>query len=171
MRFMAMTARLRVGAVVVWTCLADATAACDAGTVPPPPPSSGTAGTRPSASAGAGAVGDDAAWYLDPQHSLQESSTTFTALVVRVGCNNGVTGEVLPPDIRADERRIVVTFSVAPRQTGAARCQGNNQVPYQVDLGEPLRDRILVDGRCLPPGGEKYAKSVYCEPDSTRYRP
>jgi hypothetical protein len=64
---------------------------------------------------------------------------------------------------------VVVTFSVAPQQLGAADCQGNDQIPFEVDLGEPLQGRALVDGQCLP-GGEA-ATTSFCVPDATRFRP
>jgi hypothetical protein len=63
----------------------------------------------------------------------------------------------------------VVTFSVAPRQPGAAPCPGNDQVSYEVDLGEALRSRALVDGQCLPSG--QASNTSFCFPDSTRFRP
>ncbi len=62
-----------------------------------------------------------------------------------------------------------MTFSVAPAGPGGANCQGNNEVAYLVHLGEPLLDRKLVDGQCLP-GGDAVT-TAFCVPDSTRYKP
>lgn len=67
------------------------------------------------------------------------------------------------------ESEVVVTFSVAPKQPGAAACPGNDQVSYEVDLGEPLRDRALVDGQCLP--GAEAATTSFCATGPTRFRP
>jgi hypothetical protein len=67
------------------------------------------------------------------------------------------------------ESEVVVTFSVAPKQPGPAECQDNDQVPYEVDLGEPLRARALVDGQCLP-GGEAATTSM-CARGATRFSP
>ncbi|SBV29526.1 hypothetical protein GA0070620_5103 [Micromonospora krabiensis] len=64
---------------------------------------------------------------------------------------------------------VVVTFSVAPKQPGAAACPGNNQVSYEVDLGELLRDRALVDGQCLPDG--EAPTTSFCATGPTRFRP
>lgn len=113
--------------------------------------------------------GDAAVWALRPNSSIDRSSTTFTALVSRLGCNSGVTGKVLAPEIQMSKSAVVVTFSVAPGKPGGANCQGNNEVAYEVDLGEPLLDRKLVDGQCLP-GGEAVTTS-FCVPDATRYKP
>jgi hypothetical protein len=114
------------------------------------------------------AGGDAAVWFLAPDQDLQRSSTTFIALVSRLGCNSGVTGQVLEPEIRTSESEVVVTFSVA-KQLGPADCPSNDQVPYEVDLGEPLQARALVDGQCLPGGAA--ATTSFCVPDATRFRP
>jgi hypothetical protein len=113
--------------------------------------------------------GDPAVWFLGLDQELQESTTTFTALVSRLGCNDGVTGQVLEPEIRMSESEVVVTFSVAPKQPGPATCPDNDEVSYEVDLGEPLGARALVDGQCLP-GGEA-ATTSFCRPGATRFRP
>ncbi|MFI6820725.1 hypothetical protein ACIBJE_07195 [Micromonospora sp. NPDC050187] len=65
------------------------------------------------------------------------------------------------------ESQIVVTFTVAAKQPGAAPCNGNDEVSFEVDLGEPLRDRPIVDGQCLP---DNKGPKPYCGPDPTRFR-
>jgi hypothetical protein len=161
--------RFRLVSVLVWTSLAALTAACGAATEPSTAGSGGTSEPESSTSAQTRAGGDAAVWGIGPDQSLLRSSTKFTALVSRLGCNNGVTGQVLAPEIHMSESEVVVTFSVAPKQPGAATCPGNDQVSYQVDLGEPLQDRALVDGRCLP-GGEA-ATTSFCLTGPTRFRP
>jgi hypothetical protein len=120
-------------------------AACDGGTGPspvPPPP-------RSPAAPDPATPGDPAGWRIEPGQTLTESSTKITARVSRLACNGGVTGQVLPPKIDRTGPRIVITFQVTPQQTGAAECMGNDEVRYEVDLGEPLRGRPLIDGQCL----------------------
>jgi len=141
---------------------------CDAATGPSTAGSGGISAAPTSASATTIVRGADAVWYLKPGQSLQGSSTTFTALVSRLGCNSGVTGQVLPPAIRLTEAEVVVTFSVAPTRS-QGRCPTNELVSYEVDLGEPLQDRAIVDGQCLP--GREAAATAFCIPDSTRYQP
>src|SRR5262245_26414387 len=44
--------------------------------------------------------GAAAVWQLAPRQDLTGSATRFTALVTRIACNNGVTGEVFAPGVR-----------------------------------------------------------------------
>ncbi|MEU4164927.1 hypothetical protein [Actinoplanes sp. NPDC026670] len=113
--------------------------------------------------------GEAAVWTLPEGTSLSASSTAFTALVSRLGCNSGVTGEVLAPGIRVGETEIVVTFTVAPKPPGAAACPSNDQVRFEVGLPEPLRGRQLVDGQCL--AGAEAAATSFCHPGPVRYKP
>lgn len=46
--------------------------------------------------------------------NLSAASDSFTAVVNRLGCSGGVTGEVFEPSIAIDDRDIVVTFDVEP---------------------------------------------------------
>lgn len=112
-------------------------------------------------------AGDAAVWSLPGDARLAESTTTFTAGVSRLDCSSGVTGTVLEPQIDHDDDRVVVTFVVERLPEGAADCQGNPEVPYEVVLDEPLGDRELVDGACLP-GGEAEATS-HCRNNGVRW--
>jgi hypothetical protein len=113
-----------------------------------------TAASLPLAT-GCGLFNDTASatWRLAPDQRVGADVTKFTVLVTRLGCNGGVTGEVQPPAVDYQDRRIVLTFVVKPGEPSSATCQGNDQVPYDVSLEEPLGDRQLVDGQCLS-GGE-----------------
>ncbi len=149
--------------------LATVAAACGAAGEPPSAGSGGTSAPVVGTSANRSAGGDAAVWFVKPGQSLQRSSRQFTALVLRVGCNSGVTGQVLAPEVRTTRSEVVVIFVVAPKQSGTATCRNNDEVAYEVVLGEPLQGRALVDGQCLP-GGEA-ATTSFCEPDSVRFRP
>jgi hypothetical protein len=120
--------------------------------------------------AGCGELFDDTAsatWVVSPNQDLGSDTSTFAVLVTRVGCNGGLTGEVTPPDLSLDETQVVLTFRVRPDEPESATCPGNDAVPYEVALGEPLGDRKLVDGFCLLAHGSL----PDCEPDAVRYRP
>lgn len=91
-------------------------------------------------------------WELGREKRPVNASTSFTALVSRLGCNNGVTGDVVEPVVEITKSQIIVTFQVTPREPEAANCPGNDLVPYKVELGEPIAGRQLMDGRCLPGG-------------------
>jgi hypothetical protein len=111
--------------------------------------------------------GDPATWYLAKKETLNGSSTSFTAVVSRFGCNDGSTGDVLPPEIEMTESEVVVTFMVSPKQTGAATCPGNSYVRFRVHLPEPLGDRSLVDGECR--GEHGASTTAVCWRDETRF--
>ena len=119
---------------------------------------------------GCGVFNDEAAatWDLAPDQTLDVDTTTFTALVTRLGCNSGVTGDVNEPDIEAADGEVVITFTVSPGEPSSATCQGNNQVAYEVQLPEALADRKLVDGECA---STKANSTEPCQPNGVRYTP
>jgi hypothetical protein len=110
--------------------------------------------------------GDPAVWAVDPANPTTASSTSFTALVMRIGCAGGRTGEVFEPTINADEDEVIITFTVAPI-SGDQTCPGNDAVPVVVDLGEPIGDRRLVDGACR--SGQ--APAGRCDPNDPTWLP
>ncbi|MEM9656700.1 MAG: hypothetical protein AAGA65_31790 [Actinomycetota bacterium] len=87
------------------------------------------------------------------------------ALVSRLGCSGGRTGEIWQPDLVLDDDQVVITFFVEPFE-GDATCPGNDEVPYVVDLGQVLGDRELVDGACL---AGRAASTTYCSDDGLRW--
>jgi hypothetical protein len=93
-----------------------------------------------------------AVWQLAETGTPDPKASTFDVLVTRVACRSGVTGHVVAPSIQQSADRVVVTFEVTPKDD-VGRCPSNDWVAYRISLGEPLGDRTLVDGRCLP-GGE-----------------
>lgn len=93
--------------------------------------------------------GDPAVWAVAPGKRPAPTSTTFTAAVSRLGCNSGVTGEVLEPRIEYSPSDITVTFQVAADRDGGL-CPSNLPVEVQVNLTEPIGDRDLIDGQCRP---------------------
>ena len=62
-----------------------------------------------------------------------------------------MTGRVLAPTVELTDAEVVVTFLVETDLDGG-ECPSNDAVPYEVDLGEPIGDRALVDGACLEGG-------------------
>ena len=110
--------------------------------------------------------GDPAVWAVDPTSPTTESSQTFTALVMRIGCAGGRTSEVFDPNIDADDDEIIITFTVAPI-SGDQECPSNDAVPFVVELDEPIGDRRLVDGACR--SGEAPAR--LCDPNDPIWVP
>ena len=119
--------------------------------------------------AGCGALTGDtgiAVWTVTPGQSLDAQSTEIDVLVPRVGCNSGVTGQVVEPDVHFEGDRVIVSFTVQPGQPTAANCQGNAEVPYTLTLPEPLGNRQLVDGQCL--NDRETPRTSVCEPGALR---
>lgn len=112
--------------------------------------------------------GATAVWRVDDEDPPTTSSTSFSALVTRIGCNGGRTGEVYAPKLRVDDDEIVVTFSVEAPPDGASTCPSNDEVPYRVEIGEPIGQRTLVDGACLDGAA---ASTSFCSEGGTRWRP
>ncbi len=104
----------------------------------------------------------DAVWVLAPDQDLTAETTRVTVLVMRLGCNSGVTGEVQEPDIDLRDDEVALTFSVRPGPPDSATCPGNDPVRYDVVLPEPLGQRDLVDGRCAE--GQEAAGTTFCVP-------
>lgn len=118
--------------------------------------------------AGPGATAS-AVWTVAPGQNLDSQTTQIDVLVSRVGCNSGVTGRVVEPEIQLQDDRVIVAFGVQPSEAAAANCQGNPEVPYVLTLPEPLGSRQLVDGQCL--NDEDTARTVHCERAGVRYDP
>ncbi len=153
--------------------------ACANDATPPPSASTRTQGldevllptpsapTPPAARAKPPRSGDSAVWQVAERASIEATATGFTADVSRLACNSGVTGKVLAPSVEETPTTIIVTFAVAPVRPGAKDCQSNNSVPHVVRLREPLGDRVLVDGSCLP-GGDAETTNL-CNREGVRY--
>ena len=109
-----------------------------------------------------------ATWTVRTGETVGPDTTTFTAMVRRLGCNNGVTGEVPEPEVTLAGEKVVVTFSVKPIETDAS-CPDNDEVPYEVVLPEPLGDRRLVDGQC--DSDSVASRTPFCRSDGVRYDP
>lgn len=124
--------------------------------------------TDPPADVASASDGDPAIWTLPPATRPAPTTTSLTLDVARLGCNSGVTGIVLAPALDYREKEVVVTFQVETDRDGG-RCPGNRPVAYDLVLEEPLGDRSLVDGACLPNGAA--ATTSWCQPDGVRFRP
>ncbi len=118
------------------------------------------------------ACGEDSAstatWVVDPDEQMTSETTGFAAVVSRVGCSSGVQGKPDAPEIEYTETEVRITFRISPRIDNGT-CQGTPGVPYDVELGEPLGDRSLVDGECHP-GSTAWA-TAFCLEEGVRYAP
>lgn len=114
-------------------------------------------------------AGDPAVWFVDPSESPTTDRSAFRAQVSRLGCNSGVTGDVLRPGVVITVDEVNITFNVAHEPDGGT-CPSNDLVDYEVDLGEAIGQRVLVDGACTP-GAAAETKSHCSEDNGVRWRP
>lgn len=166
--------------VLAWSSLAAGCGSDSDSSAAPTSPSIGPPATTVPTPVGSTAIelppatfdapGDVAVWKLESGTDVVDSSTTFTALVNRLGCSGGVTGEVLEPTIEVSETEVVVTFFVEALDSDLEQtCPGNDEVPYEVILAEPIGERPLLDGSCRS-GGEA-ASTSFCAAGAARWVP
>ncbi len=94
-------------------------------------------------------AGDVATWSLAPEELLDPKTTFLIVEVTRLGCASGITGTVLDPQIQYDETQVLLRTDVERIGPGAHECQGNDAVPVEIHLDQPLGVRELVDAACL----------------------
>jgi hypothetical protein len=123
------------------------------------------AGSERSAGASEGSTG---VWELLDAAAVGPESTELRLGVTRLECASGETGTVLQPDVQFERDRIVIRTDVEPLTGGTYDCQGNNTVPVNVGLSEPIGNRDLVDAACL--GGEA-VDTVFCADGPVRWSP
>ncbi|WP_269939112.1 hypothetical protein [Arthrobacter sp. HY1533] len=127
------------------------------------------AGPAPgSTTSAATGTGDFAEWRLVDPAKVTPDTTTLQLEVSRAGCADGVTGQVLAPQVTVQARRIIIQVDVAPLPGGAYSCQSNDWVPLTVELSEPVGDRELFDALCLDSVRLTHS---YCVDGGVRWRP
>jgi len=88
-------------------------------------------------------------WELDPDHPTPApDDTVLHLLATERGCASGqpMGDRLNEPVVLGDDSQVGITLSVVPLE-GDRECPGNPAVAVDVDLGEPLGDRRVVDGR------------------------
>ena len=104
-------------------------------------------------------------WDVGPNQQLTPSTTSFTAVVSRVGCSSGNQGTPTAPAIEYAENAVRITLRMSPKIDNGT-CQETFGVPYTVKLTQPLGQRALVDGECHP-GSTAWA-TAFCENKGVR---
>lgn len=94
-------------------------------------------------------AGDVATWSLAPDELLDPKTTSLVVEVTRLGCASGTTGTVLDPQLQYDDTQVLLRTDVEKIGPGAHDCQGNDAVPVEIHLDQPLGVRALVDAACL----------------------
>jgi hypothetical protein len=77
--------------------------------------------------------------------------TSLQLLVMERGCASGrsADGRISVDDVTLTEDQVRLRVSVVP-PGGDQDCPGNPWTPFEVDLGEPLGDRTVVDANLVP---------------------
>ncbi|HEY6533272.1 MAG TPA: hypothetical protein VIY72_13265 [Acidimicrobiales bacterium] len=92
-----------------------------------------------------------AGWQLESTE-ITRDSTGFVAAVARGECAGGQSGDVGPAIVELSSTEVRVTFRPPEFPPANRTCPANTPTLAQVDLGEPIGDRVLVDGGCLEGG-------------------
>lgn len=112
-------------------------------------------------------TGDAAVWSLRKDARPTAATTSLWVNVQRLACNSGVTGRVLEPSVEYTDSQLVVTFEVERDADNSGDCQATALVPYEVKLSEPIGDRRIIDGACLPEG--EATTTSFCRSEGVRW--
>jgi hypothetical protein len=91
-------------------------------------------------------------WRVDPESPPTARSSSFPIEVMERECASGqpADGRIADPIVDYGEDAITVTIPVR-RVEGSATCPGNPWTPFELELDEPIGDRLLLDGGPWPP--------------------
>jgi hypothetical protein len=98
-------------------------------------------------------TGSPARFRVHPDHPLQREDESLILLVTEIACsgNRPIDDKLLPPVIEYGANHVLVRLFLEPLEPVDHPCIRNDATRMIIDLGEPIGDRILVDGS-VPPG-------------------
>lgn len=88
-------------------------------------------------------------WHLDPDApAIEPSSTSLEVVLNERECVGGqeIGDRLLGPQIVMTESQVFIAFAAEPPPGDAFDCPGNPDMPFTVELPEPIGDRELVEG-------------------------
>jgi hypothetical protein len=90
-------------------------------------------------------------WPADPA-DIGPETVVLDVLLIEQTCAGGEPADdrVLSPEIDVRDDEVIVTFLVEPVE-GIVTCPRNPPTAAVLDLGEPLGERVLLDGGLDPP--------------------
>jgi hypothetical protein len=91
-------------------------------------------------------------FVLDPEQQPDPASSTISVRAWELACANGqlpIGRDVRSVVLDADVRSVSIVVLIDPLE-GGADCPGNPGFPLDVDLGEPLGDRTVLDASVQP---------------------
>lgn len=114
----------------------------------------------------------NAAWSLLDPAAVDAGSTSLELAVMPLGCASGDTGEVSATHVELDNERVAIGLVVEPVDSGAQSCPDNATVPYTLELGQPVGQRVLVDASCRQDGEpEETLQAGSCGDGGIRWSP
>ncbi|MEH3076702.1 MAG: hypothetical protein PGN11_08455 [Quadrisphaera sp.] len=87
----------------------------------------------------------EAHWSLPLNARVDPASTSVTILVEEQGCSSGQVPSIAKPQVELGATSVTIAVRTRERVALTQSCQSNPGTPYEVDLGEPLGDRALID--------------------------
>jgi len=87
----------------------------------------------------------EAHWSLPVDSHVDPASTSVTILVQEQGCSSGQVPSIAKPQVELGATSVTIAVRTRERLALTQSCQSNPGEPYEVDLGEPLGDRALID--------------------------
>lgn len=91
----------------------------------------------------------NAQWALIDPAVVNASSTSLELGVMGLACASGKTGDVTATHVELVDGQIAIGIALEPQEGEEQTCEGNETVPYTLELGEPVGDRVLIDASCL----------------------
>ena len=91
-------------------------------------------------------------WILDPDVAPAPGASSVSVWVMERECAGGEppVGRDIVPVVFADEGTVRMIVLIEQLE-GDATCPSNPWYPVELDLGEPIGDRTLVDASVMPP--------------------
>jgi len=87
----------------------------------------------------------EADWYLPANYQADPAGTSLMILVVEQGCSSGQAPSITEPQVQLGESTVTIAVRTRSRLALTQSCQEIPPTPVEVELGEPLGDRNLVD--------------------------
>jgi len=110
---------------------------------------------------------DLAVWGVARDQHLTAKTTEFWAVITRTGCSSGEQGQPQTPIVDYTETTITITVRIKPH-IDSGTCEGTADVPYRILLTQPLGQRTMLDGACIPPGTNGLEATSFCSDHGVR---
>ena len=106
------------------------------------------------------AHGELATWELQHPDEVSADTENLDIDVKRLACSGGETGNVVDVDVELSGDQITVQAYTEPLEEEGADCPLNEVVAEDVNLGEPIGERTIVDGACE---NDDAARTTFCD--------